>query len=349
MINQMRTGDNTRPLFSVIVPIYKVEAYIHQCVDSIINQSYQDIEIILVDDGSPDCCPVICDEYSRKYSHIHVIHKENGGASSARKTGLKAAKGEYVCYVDGDDWIEENHIQCLAEEVKRTSADIVIHGFKNAYENRLEEFPIHLEAGFYTKKEIDEKIIPVMLSSNPFYTFTVPPSVWSKAFRRDHSLKIQMSVPDIFTQGEDTAVTYPMIVLAETISVIYEYGYMYRTHLNAITKSYDRKLANNILPLVDYLYSWAVHSEYSKILLPQVQDYACYMFSYEFFNELMGNASVKEIVERLYPIITDQLIKTSISRENIPFKIKFLGIISKRKAIFPVWILKTIYSIKRGK
>lgn len=349
MINQMRTEDNVELLFSIIVPIYKVEAYIQQCIESIINQTYQNIEIILVDDGSPDNCPIICDEYSRRYSNIHVIHRENGGLPSARKAGLRAAKGEYVCYVDGDDWIEENHIQRLAEEIQRTGADMVIHGFKYAYKDRYEEYRFHLEAGVYTKEEIDEKIIPVMLSSDPFYTFTVPPSICTKALRRDHLLKTQMNVPDILTQGEDTAATYPMILLAETISVIYEYGYVYRVHLNAMTRSYDRKLANNICPLIHYLYSWAVHSDYPEILLPQVQDYACYMFSYEFFNEIMGSASTKEAINRLFPIITDQFIETSISRRKIPKKYQYLGELSKRKMVFPAWILKTIYSIIKRK
>ena len=93
-------------MISIIVPIYKVEKYIRQCVDSIINQTYEDIEIILVDDGSPDNCPQICDDYAKTDSRVKVIHKENGGIMSARKAGLKVATGEYIGFVDGDDWIE---------------------------------------------------------------------------------------------------------------------------------------------------------------------------------------------------------------------------------------------------
>ena len=92
-------------VFSIIVPIYKVEPYVHKCIDSIVDQSYEDFELILVDDGSPDNCPKICDEYADKDKRIHVIHKKNGGLVSARNAGLKAATGEYVLYVDGDDWL----------------------------------------------------------------------------------------------------------------------------------------------------------------------------------------------------------------------------------------------------
>lgn len=93
-------------LFSIIIPVYKVEKYLSKCVESIINQTYKDIEIILVDDGSPDKCPAICDEYVTKDSRIKVIHKENGGLSDARNCGLDAAKGDYIIFVDSDDYIE---------------------------------------------------------------------------------------------------------------------------------------------------------------------------------------------------------------------------------------------------
>ena len=92
--------------FSIIVPVYNVEKYLNQCVDSIMNQTYKDIEIILVDDGSPDNCPKMCDEYKEKDSRIKVIHKPNGGLSDARNEGLKVVSGDYIAFIDSDDWIE---------------------------------------------------------------------------------------------------------------------------------------------------------------------------------------------------------------------------------------------------
>ena len=93
------------PLISVIVPVYKVELYLRQCVDSLLAQTYSNLEIILVDDGSPDGCPAICDEYARKDSRVRVIHKPNGGLSDARNVGLDAARGEYIGFIDSDDWV----------------------------------------------------------------------------------------------------------------------------------------------------------------------------------------------------------------------------------------------------
>ena len=111
---------------SVVVPIYKVEKYLKKCVDSLISQTYQDLEIILVDDGSPDACPAICAEYAKKDSRIKVIHKENGGLSSARNMGLDVASGEYVTFIDSDDFLASNACEYLLGLIKKYDADFAM-------------------------------------------------------------------------------------------------------------------------------------------------------------------------------------------------------------------------------
>ena len=96
-------------VYSVIVPIFKVEEYLGRCIDSILNQSFTNFELILVDDGSPDRCPEICEQYARIDDRVRVIHKTNGGLVSARNEGIRTAKGDYICYVDGDDWIHVDY------------------------------------------------------------------------------------------------------------------------------------------------------------------------------------------------------------------------------------------------
>ncbi len=118
-------------LISIIVPVYKVEEYINKCVDSIINQTYKNLEIILVDDGSPDNCPKICDEYAKKDSRIKVIHKPNGGLSDARNRGIKEATGEYIGFIDSDDYIDEGMYEYLYELIKKYDADISICGHRD--------------------------------------------------------------------------------------------------------------------------------------------------------------------------------------------------------------------------
>lgn len=118
------------PLFSIIVPVYKAEKYISECVDSVLAQTFENFELILADDGSPDRCPEICDEYAKKDSRIKVIHKENGGASSARNSGIDAACGEYIIFLDSDDYWEGNYtLQRLAEKSK-DGYDIIMFGCK---------------------------------------------------------------------------------------------------------------------------------------------------------------------------------------------------------------------------
>lgn len=113
------------PTISVIVPVYKVEAYIHKCIDSILSQTFTDFELILVDDGSPDRCPAICDEYAKKDKRIKVIHKENGGQSSSRNMALDCATGAYITFVDSDDYVLENMLERLYETAVAYDADIV--------------------------------------------------------------------------------------------------------------------------------------------------------------------------------------------------------------------------------
>lgn len=111
------------PLISVIIPVYKVEKFLHRCVDSVINQTYKNLEIILIDDGSPDNCGNICDEYAKKDTRIKVIHQENQGLSGARNSGLNIAKGEYIYFIDSDDYIKKNTLENM---IKYSEKDILI-------------------------------------------------------------------------------------------------------------------------------------------------------------------------------------------------------------------------------
>ena len=124
------------PKISVIVPVYKVEPYLRQCVDSILSQTYVNLEIILVDDGSPDNCGDICDEYSKKDNRVIVIHKENGGLSDARNVGIEISTGECLTFIDSDDWVEIDMIELLHNNLTKHNADISICGFYNAYVNK---------------------------------------------------------------------------------------------------------------------------------------------------------------------------------------------------------------------
>ncbi len=123
-------------LISVIIPVYKVEKYLDRCVDSVVNQTYKNLEIILVDDGSPDNCPAMCDEWAKKDSRIRVIHKGNGGVSAARNTGLDIAKGEYIGFVDSDDYIDSTMYEKLLKKAKESDADLTMCRYFEFDENK---------------------------------------------------------------------------------------------------------------------------------------------------------------------------------------------------------------------
>lgn len=126
------------PAISVIVPVYKVEPYIHKCVDSILGQTFSDIQVILVDDGSPDTCGDICEEYAKKDERVQVVHKENGGLSDARNAGIPFAKGEYVIFLDSDDYVEKDMLEYLYTNIKKARADMATCGIYEVYKDRIE-------------------------------------------------------------------------------------------------------------------------------------------------------------------------------------------------------------------
>ncbi len=146
-------------MISVIVPIYNTSEYLEQCVGSILNQTYRDLEVILVDDGSSYLCGKACDEYAVTDYRVKVIHKENGGLVSARKTGLKAATGEFVGYVDSDDWIEPDYYEKMVLAQEKTGADIVLSGHFHDIGADSRQVRDNFPVGVYTK----EQLLPALL------------------------------------------------------------------------------------------------------------------------------------------------------------------------------------------
>lgn len=220
--------------YSIIVPIYKIEQYITQCIESIIHQTYKNIEIILVDDGSDDNCPVICDEYALKDDRIKVIHKENGGLVSARKAGALEATGDYICCVDGDDYIAENYIEEFEKKINETEAEIVCCGYYLVTPEKQTYTPVNARKGYYSKDDICTELFPNLLQNESGRFFL--PTVWGKAIRAELYKKKQMEVPDQVTMGEDGACTVPCIYAAHSLEIMDKGLYYYRYNESSMTK-----------------------------------------------------------------------------------------------------------------
>ena len=146
------------PLVSIIVPVYKTKEYLDQCVQSLCSQSYANLEIILVDDGSPDECPVLCDTLASQDARVRVIHKENEGAAFARKAGLDAASGQYVLFLDGDDWLDFDTVSMCVEVAQRDNADCVLFGYIRVYPGKSIPNPLFSEEFSYDRTQSEDKI-----------------------------------------------------------------------------------------------------------------------------------------------------------------------------------------------
>ena len=141
------------PLVSIIVPVYKAKEYLDQCVQSLCSQSYSNLEIVLVDDGSPDECPALCDMLTTQDARISAIHKENEGAAFARKAGLDAASGQYVLFVDGDDWLDSDAVSMCVEVAQRDNADCVMFGYIREYPGKSIPNPLFSEDFSYDRTQ----------------------------------------------------------------------------------------------------------------------------------------------------------------------------------------------------
>lgn len=224
---------------SIIVPIYNVEAELRKCVSSILAQTYRDIEVILVDDGSPDNCSAICDEFASKDDRVVVIHKENGGLVNARKSGLEKSTGRFISYVDGDDWIEEDFIQNLVDCQQKYNVDIVAAGFAKDIGDDSERFTNVIPSGFYDKKRMIAEVYPRMICAGPYFYFGICSYVWNKLFKKELLYDCQMAVDPRISIGEDTAVVFPVLLKANTLYISDNNSYHYYQKAYSMLKSVD--------------------------------------------------------------------------------------------------------------
>lgn len=226
-------------MLSVIVPVYNVEIYLKQCVGSILGQSYKDFELILVDDGSTDGSPQICDAFALQDNRVKVIHKQNGGLVSAWKKGLETSTGEYVCFVDGDDFIAEDYLLTLFSALKDT--DMVCMNcirFWNDDKNHL--FKINsLPAGEY---KVDESILRRAMNDNGSYKKIIANSRWAKLIKADIVKKYAQHCSEKVSFGEDFQLTLGVILGCKKIVVIDEYKYYYRYNYSSIINTYKKDL-----------------------------------------------------------------------------------------------------------
>lgn len=236
---------------SVIISVYNTEQYLRRCLESVVNQTIQDIEIICVDDGSTDGCPQILEEYKLRDSRVKVIHKENGGLVSARKTGVENAEGEYVGYVDSDDWIEADMYEALYKEVCNSRTDLVSCGYflEGAYTT------VHMDtvdSGFYSGEKMK------YLRENTIYRLDkketgLRASLCNKLFSKRLIKKIQCAIPNSLTMAEDKMCLLTYILECGSVMVLNKAYYHYVIHAQSMVHESDEKYLLKVNSVYQYL------------------------------------------------------------------------------------------------
>ena len=228
------------PKISVIVPIYRVEQYLEKCINSILQQSYDNLEIILVDDGSPDNCPLICDTYQEKDERVRVIHKKNGGLSSARNAGLEIATGEYITFVDSDDYIARDMVEVLYRNLIKYNSEISVCFWK--------EF---LESDEVSEEKSEEYAVCVMdnvqAMKKMLYQRGTDSCAWGKLFSKELFNEIRFPVGKIY---EDIAIMYYVFDKAKSVVFADYPGYFYLQRNTSIIRN---KFSDSKMSVIDFV------------------------------------------------------------------------------------------------
>lgn len=236
------------PLISVIVPVYRVEPYLARCLDSIISQSYRNLEIILVDDGSPDKCGAICDDYASRDARIHVIHQKNSGPSVARNAGLDRVTGDYIVFVDSDDYIADGMMEALVKEIEKESPDIVL--FDYFAEKKEGIFPVKTLDSIKSLEKMQEMVL--------FDSYTS--YVWNKIYRASLFENVRMCLHKF----EDLMVMPHLFLKARKITYL-PVPYYYYNHANDTALTSTVNAANNKLNAISKYGLFRAWEEHEKL------------------------------------------------------------------------------------
>ncbi len=252
-----------KALISIIIPVYKVEKYLEKCIQSVINQTYENLQIILVDDGSPDNCGKICDEYAKKDHRIEVIHKSNGGLSDARNKGLEIAKGEYIGFVDSDDYIEADMYEVLYNLLKQYNADVSICNFYTVSQEKIAIKNADNGIKEYNRIEILKEIL---LDNN------IQSYAWNKLYKKDLFDEIKYPVGKKY---EDIGTTFYLLEKCNKVVVTGKPEYYYINRQDSIVNNVTETTITDYIELIMQRYDYIEEnikelSSYNKDYLKRI-------------------------------------------------------------------------------
>lgn len=269
-------------LITIIVPIYNVSSYLDKCINSIIDQTYKELEIILVDDGSTDNCGEICDRYAQIDGRINVVHKVNGGLVSARKAGLNLARGDYIAFVDGDDWIEKDMYQMLLDKALSSGVDFVDSSYVSVKDNVVAEHTV-LEADYEFDVEQIKAIIESWIADRN--KALIRDTIWTKLYKADIIKRSYAEVPEDISLGEDIInyiALFKYANRATTVSISF-YNYYYRSDSLSHSKTIKnwRKETEKL-----WLYTRMIEEKYPYVD-KKMLDVWCFQKGLVWFNKVL--------------------------------------------------------------
>ena len=299
-------------LISVVVPVYNVEKYLDKCIDSLVSQTYENLEIILINDGSKDKSAKICDKWKDNDSRIKVIHKENGGLSEARNVGIDYAQGKYIAFIDSDDWVDKNFIKYLHEKLEKYNADIAASTIIKTYKDYNEIQPINREKIRFTSEEA----LDTLLSGRDFCAVA-----WNKLYKRKCWSELRFPKGKIC---EDAFTTYKLIDQAKRIVQIEDTLYFYRIRPNSIMTAKFRAQR------MDEEEAWRMNYKFIAEHYPELKKRA-YDFYLQRVNNLIHAIAPSERTQfekeygYLHRILQKNLLYIMVrSRLKMKYRIRFL-------------------------
>ena len=301
------------PKLSVVIPVYNVEKYLKQCVDSVLGQTFSDFELILVDDGSTDGSGGICDAYAKADPRVNVVHTKNQGVVTARRTGVNLAQGEYIACVDSDDWLDLDFYRSLFELSDESDADILICSHIVRGEKCVET--TSFAPGYYDKKAMEDTVYPQMMYDMNTGKYHISPSLWDKLFRADLLRKVYENVHTNVTLGDDAACTYPCLALAQSMYILDNRScYHYREGHFSMVHHCDIQLLQRVCFLASSMELQFVNC--SEIMKKQMYGIIVSNAIYAVRQVLVNNQNsrLRERIQAVNTFLTDPVISYSLLR-----------------------------------
>lgn len=327
-------------LFSVIVPVCMIEAYIRQCVDSILAQTCEDFELVLVDDGSPDNCGAVCDEYACADGRVRVIHKPNGGLVSARNTGLRAVRGEYVCYVDGDDWVAPNWLETIREKIEASPCrpDLIVFGARWVYPDHTASAASRVPEGFYNKERLCAEIYPYLISDRSIGLGLgiIGVTAWSRAYKRE-LVAAHYCRDERISLGEDDAFTFECALCAEHAYICGDLLYFYnRTNTESLMTAYHPDRLRSYALLFRYLHERLGGKD--PMIDAQLNDLYANMLIMGVFHEVECGRPLRASAKHVARELRETGIAKNVSLKGLPFAGRSYILLLKLRLFWPALV-----------